>query len=119
MSRQAEQVAAAPGKRGRRWTFFSNHFHVLLVVARHPDARLRAVADEVGITERAAHRILTDLAHEGYLTVTKEGRRNHYRLNPGMRLRHEANKEVPLDPLVSFINENARDLHPEIAFTSE
>jgi DNA-binding IclR family transcriptional regulator len=98
---------------GKSWTFFSNHFHVLLVVARHPDARLRAVADEVGITERAAHRILTDLAGEGYLTVTKQGRRNHYRLNEGTHLRHEANKEVPLAPLVSFINDNARDLHLE------
>jgi DNA-binding IclR family transcriptional regulator len=99
----------------RTWTFFTNHFHVLLVVARHPDARLRSVADEVGITERAAHRILTDLADEGYLTVTKQGRRNHYTLNRGLRLRHEANKEVPLEPLVGFINENARDLHPRIA----
>jgi DNA-binding IclR family transcriptional regulator len=97
------------------WTFFSNHFHVLLVVARHPDARLRTVADEVGITERAAHRILADLAGDGYLTVTKHGRRNHYRLNEGTRLRHEANREVPLLPLVSFINDNARDLHPGTA----
>jgi DNA-binding IclR family transcriptional regulator len=100
---------------GKSWTFFSNHFHVLLVVARHPDARLRTVADEVGITERAAHRILADLAGEGYLTVTKQGRRNHYRLNDGTRLRHEANKDVPLMPLVSFINDNARDLHPGTA----
>ena len=96
---------------GKSWTFFSNHFHVLLVVARHPDARLRTVADEVGITERAAHRILSDLAEEGYLTVTKHGRRNHYRVNEGTRLRHEANRDVPLTPLVSFINDNARDLH--------
>jgi DNA-binding IclR family transcriptional regulator len=101
--------------RTRGWTFFSNHFHVLLVVARHPDARLRTVADEVGITERAAHRILADLAEDGYLTVTKHGRRNHYRLNEGTRLRHEANKDVPLMPLVGFINENARDLHAETA----
>lgn len=100
---------------GKRWTFFSNHFHVLLVVARHPDARLRTVADEVGITERAAHRILADLADEGYLTVTKHGRRNHYRVNEGTRLRHDANKEVPLTPLMSFINDNARDLHPDTA----
>jgi DNA-binding IclR family transcriptional regulator len=97
----------------KSWTFFSNHFHVLLVVARHPDARLRTVADEVGITERAAHRILADLAGDRYLTVTKQGRRNHYRLNEGTRLRHQANKDVPLMPLVSFINDNARDLHPD------
>jgi predicted transcriptional regulator len=98
-----------------QWTFFTNHFHVLLVVARHPDARLRSIADEVGITERAAHRILSDLADERYLNVTKHGRRNHYRLNKGKRLRHEANKDVPLDPLISFIADNARDLNPEIA----
>ena len=102
-------------KIGKSWTFFTNHFHVLLVVARHPDARLRTVADEVGITERAAHRILADLAEEGYLTVTKHGRRNHYRLIEGTRLRHAANKDVPLAPLVDFINDNARDLHPETA----
>jgi predicted transcriptional regulator len=100
---------------GKRWTFFSNHFHVLLVVARHPDARLRTVADEVGITERASHRILADLAEEGYITVTKQGRRNHYRVNDGTRLRHEANKDVPLTPLMSFINDNARDLYPDTA----
>ncbi len=99
----------------KRWTFFSNHFHVLLVVARHPDARLRTVADEVGITERASHRILADLAEEGYITVTKRGRRNHYRVNDGTRLRHEANKDVPLTPLMSFINDNARDLYPDTA----
>jgi len=120
ISRRNFQVTSSEGSTHRDtpskpWTFFSNHFHVLLVVARHPDARLRSVADEVGITERAAHRILSDLADEGYLTVTREGRRNHYRLNEGMTLRHEANREVPLEPLIRFINDNARDLHPEIA----
>ena len=100
---------------GKHWTFFTNHFHVLLVVARHPDARLRSVADEVQITERAAHRILSDLAAEGYVAVTKQGRRNHYRLKDGIRLRHEAHSEVPLEPLISLVNEDARDLHPEIA----
>jgi predicted transcriptional regulator len=97
------------------WHFFTNHFEVLLVVDRHPDARLRTVASEVGITERAAHRILSDLAGEGYVTVTKHGRRNHYRVNPGKRLRHERNRDVPLEPLMRFISENARDLHPETA----
>ena len=100
---------------GKHWTFFTNHFHVLLVVARHPDARLRSVADEVGITERAAHRILSDLAAEGYVVVKKQGRRNHYRVKGGITARHEANSEVPLAPLISLVNEDARDLHPEIA----
>ena len=96
----------------RQWHFFTNHFHVLLVVARHLYARLRAVADEVGITERAAHRILRDLSRAGYLIVTKRGRGNHYRLNEDTRLRRALNRAVPLAPLVRFINENARDIHP-------
>ena len=53
------------------WQFFTNHFKILLYVARHPDARLRTIADEVLITERAAHRILGQLIEEGYVTVTK------------------------------------------------
>jgi DNA-binding IclR family transcriptional regulator len=86
---------------------------VLLYVGRHPDARLRTVAEEVGITERAAHRILTQLSGEGYLHVTKEGRRNHYRVVPGKRLRHRANLGVPLQPLLDIINPLAEDLNPQ------
>ena len=93
-----------------RWLFFTNHFQVLLVVAREPDGRLRTIADEVGITERAAHRILTDLAREGYITVSKRGRRNHYRVNPDTRLRHPGNDGIPLEPLVDLINQTAGDL---------
>ena len=93
------------------WRFFTNHFEVLLYVARHPDARLRTVADEVGITERAAHRILSHLVDEGYVTATKTGRRNHYRVNPGTTLRHRANVGVQLQPLLEIINPLAHDLH--------
>jgi DNA-binding IclR family transcriptional regulator len=95
------------------WRFFSNHFEILLYVARHPDARLRTVAEEVGITERAAHRILNQLALEGYIKVTREGRRNHYRVNSGTTLRHRANQSVPLQPLLDLINPLAEDLHPQ------
>jgi DNA-binding IclR family transcriptional regulator len=92
------------------WRFFSNHFEVLLYVARHPDARLRIVAQEVGITERAAHRLLSQLVEEGYVTVTKKGRRNQYRVTEGTTLRHRANSEVPLQPLLDFVNARAHDL---------
>lgn len=98
-----------------KWRFFTNHFEVLLYIARHPDARLRIVAEEVGITERAAHRLLTQLVDEGYVTVTKVGRRNHYRLTPGTTLRHRANAAVPLEPLLEIVNARARDLHAEEA----
>ena len=70
------------------WTFLTNHAHVLVCVMRDPDARLRDVAQKVGITERAAQRIVAELAEAGYLERTREGRRNRYRLHPEMPLRH-------------------------------
>ena len=60
------------------WTFLSNHGQVLLCVARDPDVRLREIGDQVGISERAAHRIVRELADAGYVRRERNGRRNHY-----------------------------------------
>ena len=70
------------------WTFLTNHGHVLLCLARAPDRRIRELAEEVGITERAVQRILRDLTEGGYLCVEKEGRRNHYIVRHEAPLRH-------------------------------
>lgn len=80
------------------WTFLTNHAHVLVCIARDPDARLRDLAESVGITERAVHRIVRDLSEEGYVEVSREGRRNHYRVVPGLHLRHpvEASSTVSM-----------------------
>ena len=66
----------------------TNHAHVLLCIAANPDVRIRDIAEQVGITERAAHRIVTDLAAEGYISTTKVGRRNNYQVNEGLKFRH-------------------------------
>ncbi|MFN9999563.1 MAG: helix-turn-helix transcriptional regulator [bacterium] len=70
------------------WTFLTNHGHVLLCLARAPDRRIRELAEDVGITERAVQRILRDLTDGGYLSVEKEGRRNHYVVRDEAPLRH-------------------------------
>jgi len=93
----------------KQWRFFTNHFEVLLYIGRHPDARLRTVAEAVGITEWASHRILSQLAAEGYVTVSRVGRRNHYRITPGTTLRHPANADVPLQALIDIVNPLAHD----------
>lgn len=72
----------------RGWTFLTNHAHVLVCIAEDPDARGRDIAARVGITERAAQAIIADLVAEGYITRTREGRRNHYEVNPDAPLRH-------------------------------
>lgn len=78
------------------WTFFTNHGHTLLLLARNPDLRLRDLAEQVGITERAVQRIVTELQQDGYLEVRREGRRNRYRVRVDMPLRHplEAHHQV-------------------------
>ncbi len=78
------------------WTFLSNHAHVLIVLARDPDLRMREVALRVGITERAVQRIVADLVDSGYLEAIRDGRRNHYRIHEMLRLRHpvEAHRTV-------------------------
>jgi DNA-binding MarR family transcriptional regulator len=79
-----------------RWTFLTNHGRVLLTLAQDPDARLRDIATQVGITERAAQMIVSDLETEGYLTKQRVGRRNHYVLDKRKRFRHphEAGHQV-------------------------
>ncbi len=76
------------------WTFLSNHAHVLLCIARDTDTRVRDIAAQVGITERAVQRILVELVEGGVLEKERRGRRNHYVIAGTMPLRHplEANK---------------------------
>ncbi|MBJ7329950.1 MAG: winged helix-turn-helix transcriptional regulator [Solirubrobacteraceae bacterium] len=70
------------------WTFLTNHTHVLLCIAQDPETRLRDVASAVGITERAAQRIVGELEEAGYLARQREGRRNVYELRIDRPLRH-------------------------------
>jgi DNA-binding Lrp family transcriptional regulator len=79
-----------------RWTFLTNHAHVLNCVAGDPDIRLRDIAERVGITERAAQAIVADLVEDGYLTRTRVGRRNRYEVHGDQPLRHpiESDHEV-------------------------
>jgi len=80
----------------RHWTFLSNHGHVLVCLALDPDSRLRDVAASVGITERAVQKIVDDLEEAGIVTRERSGRRNRYRLNVNVPLRHplEAHRTV-------------------------
>lgn len=71
-----------------RWDFLTNHAHVLVCVARDPGIRLRDIAAAVGITERAAHRILSELVDEGYVVRERQGRRNRYQVKTELPLRH-------------------------------
>jgi DNA-binding MarR family transcriptional regulator len=70
------------------WAFVTSHATVLIEVTREPDATVRQLAERAGVTERQAHRILADLATEGYIVRERRGRRNHYRVNHTEPMRH-------------------------------
>ena len=70
------------------WNFLSNHAHTLICLAKNPRVRMRDVSEAVGITERAAMRIVSHLEDAGILTRRKEGRRNAYEIHEEQHLRH-------------------------------
>jgi hypothetical protein len=98
-----EMSEGATGGGARRWTFLTNHAHVLLVIARDPGIRLRDIADRVGITERAAQRIVGDLEREGYLTRRRSGRRNVYELHTDLPLRHPLEESHAVGELLDLL----------------
>jgi DNA-binding MarR family transcriptional regulator len=85
------------------WTFLTNHAQVLLGIAQNPDARLRDLAQHVGITERAAQRIVMDLVEAGYVKRLRVGRRNHYTVNPRAEMRHAAQQGYPVGQLLNLL----------------
>jgi hypothetical protein len=90
------------------WTFFSNHGHVFFCLARNGDARLRDVAAEVGITERAVQKIVKDLQQAGYIEVRKQGRCNRYRINRRKSLRHPLEAHCSVSKIVNLVAPGAR-----------
>lgn len=93
----------AESRHETQWTFLTNHAHVLLCLARDPSARLRDVAIEVGITERATQRIVADLAEGGYISRTRVGRRNQYELHPELHLRHPVEQQKTIGELLHLL----------------
>lgn len=85
------------------WTLLTSHGHVLVEIARNPDARIRELAASAGITERAAAAIVADLVAAGYLTRTRVGRRNHYVVHLDLPFRHPAQRGLRVGQLLAFL----------------
>ncbi|MFF3437561.1 helix-turn-helix transcriptional regulator [Streptosporangium sp. NPDC002721] len=92
----------SPDQPSSSWTFLTHHARVLLEIARDPQARLRDIAAVIGITERAAQGIVTDLHQAGYLTRSKVGRRNHYTINPDRHFRYPTEADTPIGVLLDI-----------------
>ena len=92
-----------------KWTFFTNHAHVMFCISRDPDVRLRDVAEQVGITERATQRIVAELEEAGYLQHERHGRRNHYEIIDDTPLRHSIEDHIELGDLLQILEPQSSD----------
>ena len=93
----------------REWTFLTNHARVLLCVARDPGMRLRDIAATVGITERSAFGIVTDLTEAGYVVKQKDGRRNRYQIQAHLPLPEPTTQEHSIGEVLAVLTMAAGD----------
>ncbi|MER6921252.1 helix-turn-helix transcriptional regulator [Streptomyces spiralis] len=85
------------------WTFITNHARVLAAIADNPNVRIREIAAHCRLTERAVQRIISDLEQGGYLSHTRDGRTNTYRIEPDKVLRHPAEAGLSVASLLSLL----------------
>ncbi len=86
-----------------RWTFLSNHGHVLVSLAADPEARMRDISERVGITERAVHTIVADLEEAGYVVRERVGRRNRYTVVPQRHFRHPVEEHLTISEFLALV----------------
>jgi DNA-binding MarR family transcriptional regulator len=91
------------------WRFVTNHTQVLLCISRDDDVRLRDIAERVGITERAAQRIVADLIEAGFVERKKLGRRNHYSIDRRAKMRHPAQVNQEIGDLLDLLGATDSD----------
>jgi DNA-binding IclR family transcriptional regulator len=91
------------------WTFVTNHARVLAAIADNPNIRIRDIAARCRLTERAVQRIISDLEQDGYLSHTRDGRTNTYRIQPDQVLRHPAEAGLTVASLLSLLVQDETD----------
>jgi DNA-binding transcriptional ArsR family regulator len=91
-----------------RWTFLTNHAHVLLCIHRRGDVLVREIAEDVGITERTVHLILNDLEEAGFVTRHRVGRRTYYEVDAGLPLRHPIDDGFDVGTLLEALSSAGR-----------
>ena len=100
-------MKSSSGTEDHTFRFVTNHAHVLQCIAEDPDARLRDIASTVGITERTAAEIVNDLEQAGYLTKSRDGRRNRYEVHEELPLRHPQHRHHTVGDLIRFLESPA------------
>jgi DNA-binding MarR family transcriptional regulator len=92
-----------PDERGGSWTLLTGHGHVLVEIARNPEARIRDLSAAAGITERTVQAIVADLEAAGYITRARTGRRTRYTVNQDSLFRHSAQEGLRVGPFLALL----------------
>ena len=100
------------GSPAGNWTLLTGHGHVLVEIARSPEARIRDIAAVVGLTDRTVQVIVADLEAAGYLTRTRVGRRTLYTVNPDSVFRHPAQDGHRVGPFLALLSAAGDDAAP-------
>jgi DNA-binding transcriptional ArsR family regulator len=111
---KSDQIGAVPAEEIPSWDFLTNHAHVLICVYEDSGIRLRDIAAAVGITERSAHKILSELVEEGYVLRERHGRRNRYKVKPELPLRHPLVREREVGELLEALARPERAARGEL-----
>jgi len=88
------------------WSFLTNHARAMLFIAHDPGARLRDLAAALGVTERTAYGIVTDLSDAGYVVKEKDGRRNRYQIQGHLPLRDPVGRERTIGEVLDLLSES-------------
>lgn len=104
-------MKSSSGNGSQGWSFLTNHARVLQSIAADPTIRLRDIAAQAGVTERTAAQIVRELERVGYVTKTRNGRRNHYEIREDLSLRHPRHRHRTLGELVRFLEHEAARSH--------
>jgi hypothetical protein len=102
-SRQNRLESVPPRDETPSWSFLTNHAQVLLCIAHDPGIRLRDIGEAIGITERAAHRIVVELAAAGYISRRRNGRRNQYTIQSHLPLPDPLAREQKIGDLLAIL----------------
>lgn len=103
ISRKANLPLMPSSREAPAWSFLTNHARVLLCIAEDPAVRLREIGEHVGITERAAYRIVNELVGAGYVSRKRSGRRNHYTVHRDLPLPDRISRTQPLGELLEIL----------------
>ena len=98
-----DQSGSSSGDSAGSWTLLTGHGHVLVEIARNPEARIRDISAAAGLTERTVQAIVADLEAAGYITRSRSGRRTRYTVRHESQFRHPAQEGLQVGPFLALL----------------